>query len=315
MEAFLDDRLSVAIMKCIRTKQPMQERVVLHSSYTPLGKAGDESVSAWEIDAAPLSEYKNQGGCQEVTRVVIRDVTAEYLADQVRRDFVANASHELRTPMSIINGYLENLLDDNVLEDPVTARKFLETMRKHGQRISSLVEDMLLISKMESGDALALNRETFSLLDCVQDVFDRLESMILKQSAQVKVEVTPSHMKLIGDRFYWVQVIFNLVENALKQNPDSEVQVVVQAKRKKGKIIISVCDNGVGIPSADLPYVFKRFYRVQKHHNQSEIKGTGLGLSIVSRAVQAHGGEIEVTSIPGQETCFTMTLPDSDGKI
>jgi two-component system phosphate regulon sensor histidine kinase PhoR len=315
MEAFLDDRLSVAIMKCIRTKQPMQERVVLHSSYTPLGKAGDESVSAWEIDAAPLSEYKNQGGCQEVTRVVIRDVTAEYLADQVRRDFVANASHELRTPMSIINGYLENLLDDNVLEDPVTARKFLETMRKHGQRISSLVEDMLLISKMESGDALALNRETFSLLDCVQDVFDRLESMILKQSAQVKVEVTPSDLKLIGDRFYWVQVIFNLVENALKQNPDSEVQVVVQAKRKKGKIIISVCDNGVGIPSADLPYVFKRFYRVQKHHNQSEIKGTGLGLSIVSRAVQAHGGEIEVTSIPGQETCFTMTLPDSDGKI
>jgi two-component system phosphate regulon sensor histidine kinase PhoR len=217
--------------------------------------------------------------------------------------------------MSIINGYLENLLDDNVLEDPVTARKFLETMRKHGQRISSLVEDMLLISKMESGDALALNRETFSLLDCVQDVFDRLESMILKQSAQVKVEVTPSDLKLIGDRFYWVQVIFNLVENALKQNPDSEVQVVVQAKRKKGKIIISVCDNGVGIPSADLPYVFKRFYRVQKHHNQSEIKGTGLGLSIVSRAVQAHGGEIEVTSIPGQETCFTMTLPDSDGKI
>jgi two-component system phosphate regulon sensor histidine kinase PhoR len=109
MEAFLDEQLSVAIMKCIRTGKPMQERVTLHSTYTPLGAAGEQGVSAWVIDAAPLESHGDEG----LTRVVIRDVTNEYQADQVRRDFVANASHELRTPMSIINGYLENLLDDD----------------------------------------------------------------------------------------------------------------------------------------------------------------------------------------------------------
>lgn len=309
MEAFLDDQLSVAIMKCIRTKQPMQERVVLHSSFTPLGKAGEDSVSAWEINAAPLSEYENQGENQGVTRVVIRDVTVEYQADQVRRDFVANASHELRTPMSIINGYLENLLDDDVLDDPVMARKFLETMRKHGQRISSLVEDMLMISKMESGDAMDINKEPFDFRACVQDVIDRLDPMIAKQQATVQMEIEPRDLKLTGDRFYWTQIIFNLVENALKQNPEPPLKVIVQGLGQKDGVVISVCDDGVGIPSADLPYVFKRFYRVQKHHSQTEIKGTGLGLSIVVRAVEAHGGKVSVRSTPGQETCFIMTIP------
>jgi len=311
MEAFLDDQLSIAIMKCIRTKEPMQERVILHSSYTPLGKAGDESVSAWEIDAAPLSEFDHQGGNQGVTRVVIRDVTVEYQADQVRRDFVANASHELRTPMSIINGYLENLLDDDVIDDPVLARKFLETMRKHGHRISSLVEDMLMISKMESGDAMDIDKEIFGLRECVQDVIDRLDSMITRQEAVVDVVMDPEDLALKGDRFYWTQIIFNLVENALKQNPEPGVKVVVKGCCENDRITISVCDDGVGIPSADLPYIFKRFYRVQKHHSQTEIKGTGLGSSTGVRAVEAHGGEVNVTSTPGQETCFIITLPNS----
>jgi two-component system phosphate regulon sensor histidine kinase PhoR len=306
MEAFLDDQLSVAIMKCIRTGKPMQERVTLHSTYTPLGSAGDQGVSAWVIDAAPLVSY----GSADLTRVVIRDVTTEYQADQVRRDFVANASHELRTPMSIINGYLENLLDDDVLEDPVTSRKFLGAMRKHGQRISRLVEDMLVISKMESGGAVVLNQEAFAINECVQDVCDRLESMLTKQQAEVIIDISPDDLELTGDRFYWTQIIFNLVENALKQNPTPGLRVVIKASQDDGEVTLSVCDNGVGIPAADLPYIFKRFYRVEKHHSQSEIKGTGLGLSIVRRAIDAHGGKIDAVSVPGQRTCFTMVVPD-----
>ncbi|MDB4055044.1 cell wall metabolism sensor histidine kinase WalK [Akkermansiaceae bacterium] len=305
MEAFLDDALSVAIMKCIRTGKPMQERVVLHSTYTPLGSVGEQGLSAWVIDAAPLASYSEQG----LTRVVIRDVTTEHQADQVRRDFVANASHELRTPMAIINGYLENLLDDDLLDDPVMSRRFLETMRKHGQRISLLVEDMLVISKMESGDAMLLNMDSFSIKECVNDVCDRLEAMISQQQAVVDISVVPDDLCMMGDRFYWTQVIFNLMENALKQNPQGPLRLVVQAEKSEDQIKISICDNGVGIPAADLPYIFKRFYRVEKHHSQSEIKGTGLGLSIVRRAIEAHGGKITASSIPGQQTCFVISLP------
>ena len=305
MEAFLDDALSVAIMKCIRTGKPMQERVVLHSTYTPLGSVGEQGLSAWVIDAAPLESYSEKG----LTRVVIRDVTTEHQADQVRRDFVANASHELRTPMAIINGYLENLLDDDLLDDPVVARRFLETMRKHGQRISLLVEDMLVISKMESGDAMLLNMDSFSIKECVNDVCDRLDAMISQQQAVVDISVVPDDLCMMGDRFYWTQVIFNLMENALKQNPQGSLKLVVEAEKSEGQIQISICDNGVGIPAADLPYIFKRFYRVEKHHSQSEIKGTGLGLSIVRRAIEAHGGEITVSSVPGQQTRFKISVP------
>jgi len=305
MEAFLDDALSVAIMKCIRTGKPMQERVVLHSTYTPLGSVGEQGLSAWVIDAAPLESYSEKG----LTRVVIRDVTTEHQADQVRRDFVANASHELRTPMAIINGYLENLLDDDLLDDPVVARRFLETMRKHGQRISLLVEDMLVISKMESGDAMLLNMDSFSIKECVNDVCDRLDAMISQQQAVVDISVVPDDLCMMGDRFYWTQVIFNLMENALKQNPQGSLKLVVEAEKSEGQIQISICDNGVGIPAADLPYIFKRFYRVEKHHSQSEIKGTGLGLSIVRRAIEAHGGEITASSVPGQQTRFKISVP------
>jgi two-component system phosphate regulon sensor histidine kinase PhoR len=310
MEAFLDDKLSIAIMKCIRTGKPMQEQVVLQSTYTPLGSASKQGVTAWVIDAAPMESDVEEG----LTRVVIRDITTEYQADQVRRDFVANASHELRTPMAIINGYLENLLEDNMLEQPELARKFLKTMDKHGKRISRLVEDMLVISKMESGDAMLLNREEFCIVDCIQDVRDRLEPMISRQGAAVDILVKPQDLKMTADRFYWTQIIFNLVENALKQNPDSELKITVRAEQQDTAIHISVCDDGVGIPSEDLPYIFKRFYRVEKHHSQSEIKGTGLGLSIVRRAIEAHGGTIDVKSTPGQQTCFDIHIPEHEEK-
>lgn len=305
MEAFIDDQLSVAIMKCIRTGKPMQERVVLHSTFSPLGAASNQGISAWVIDAAPLKTIGNE----ELTRVVIRDMTTEYLSDQVRRDFVANASHELRTPMSIINGYLENLLDDGLIEDHALATKFLGAMRKHGQRIARLVEDMLVISKMESGESIALNRDDFLVRDCIQDVVDRLELMIEKQGSVISIIIMPDDLTLNADRFYWTQILFNLVENALKQNPTNGLEIKIEAKAVDGGINISVSDNGVGIPSGDLPYIFKRFYRVEKDQVKSEIKGTGLGLSIVKRAVEAHGGEITATSQPGQRTCFMIRLP------
>jgi len=135
-------------------------------------------------------------------------------------------------------------------------------------------------------------------------VLERLEHMIEKQEATLEINVEPEALRITGDRFYWTQIIFNLVENALKQNRAPGLQVKIKAEmitdeNDKKSTCISVCDDGIGIPSADLPFIFRRFYRVEKHHNQSAVKGTGLGLSIVRRAVEAHGGEIKATSIPG----------------
>jgi two-component system phosphate regulon sensor histidine kinase PhoR len=305
-EAFLDPRLANALLHCLETGEPAHSRVVLPQQASPLGDQETRGTNAWIVDAARLPAHP---GSPPFTRVIIRDVTAEHQTEQIRKDFVANASHELRTPMAIINGYLENLLDDSMVEDPQVARRFLSVMRKHADRISRIVEDMLVISRLESGEAATLKIEPFRLRSCINDVLERLESVIRSQQAEILVLTPDESLTLMGDRFYWTQVLFNLIENALKQNPHPGLRVEIGCETDHEHHLIWVADNGIGIPSADLPHIFRRFYRVEKHHSQQEIKGTGLGLSIVKRAIEAHGGSIGVTSIPGRDTRFLITIP------
>jgi two-component system phosphate regulon sensor histidine kinase PhoR len=182
-------------------------------------------------------------------------------------------------------------------------------MRKHTERISRIVEDMLVISRLESGETSAIKIEPFRLESCINDVLERLESVVQGQRAVVALGLHDESVTLEGDRFYWTQVLFNLVENALKQNPHRDLRVEIGSAEEEGNLLVWVADNGVGIPSADLPHIFRRFYRVEKHHSQLEIKGTGLGLSIVKRAIEAHNGTITVASVPGRETKFLMTIP------
>ena len=263
------------------------------------------------VSAAPVRLYGQDG--PDHLRVVIRDETDRHETEQIRKDFVANASHELRTPLSIINGYLENLLD-GVIDDPVMTLKSLQTMQKHGERIARIVEDMLTLSKFESaseGGTAALRQSSFSCRECVDDVLDRLSPMIEEKKAKVEILFPEDDSDVVAaDRFYWDQIFFNLIENALKENQsDGKLILTVSFDREPGCSVIRIRDNGVGIPRADLPFIFKRFYRVAKHHSQT-IKGTGLGLSIVRRAIEAHGGSISVDSTLGVETVFTIRLPD-----
>lgn len=312
-EAFLDQRLAAALMRCLETGEATVTRAVLAQQSSPLGDQERRGMNAWVIDAARLSDSPAD---DPTTRVVIRDVTPEYQTEQIRKDFVANASHELRTPLAIINGYLENLIDDDLLSDKELSRRFLKVMRKHTERISRIVEDMLVISRLESGEAAALKVRPFRLGSCINDVVERLESMIQQQDARIRVEMADLDLTLAGDRFYWTQVLFNLVENALKQNPRPGLTVTIGCVRDERVTRIWIADDGVGIPSADLPHIFRRFYRVEKHHSQEEIKGTGLGLSIVKRAIEAHGGTIRVSSIPGEDTRFTIEVPrDAEARL
>ncbi len=262
----------------------------------------------WNVEAEPLTSSLNSKTIGAAW-ISIRDVTHELETDQIRRDFVANASHELRTPLSIINGYIETLSQGDIEANPQFAKRSLKTMEVHGERISRIVEDMLTISKLESFDEL-LKRKTFDLIHSAETMISHLQPLIEEQNAKVKIDSgTLEEWPLFGDRYYWDQIFFNLIDNALKQNQmASQLKVTVKLRKKEDRYFISICDNGVGIPAADLPLIFKRFYRVEKHHGK-KVNGTGLGLSIVKRAVEAHGGTVSVESQPGALTSFHISVP------
>ncbi|MDH4411280.1 MAG: ATP-binding protein [Verrucomicrobiales bacterium] len=261
------------------------------------------------VEAEPLSFGQNAG----ITGswLMMKDITAELETEQIRRDFVANASHELRTPLSIINGYLETMDEPDTDLGQAIFRRAIRTMRKHGDRIARIIEDMLMISKLESAADL-LNFEPFDLRDSVEEMIRQLAPIIESKHARVSVQANPAQdWSFVGDRFYWDQIFFNLIENALKQNGEPGLRVTIAFTLEEGRYLVRVIDDGIGIPAADLPLIFKRFYRVEKHHAQNQVKGTGLGLSIVKRAVEAHHGRIEVESQPGVRTTFTITVPQS----
>jgi two-component system, OmpR family, phosphate regulon sensor histidine kinase PhoR len=307
-EIILHPTVSELIQSLITSAKPAQERLILPSSSHSLGGKPSEGETAWIIQLTPLPNLDRA----PLFCIVLRDVSTEHRADQIRTDFVANASHELRTPLAIINGYLENLVDDDILEDPAISRRMLTTMRKHGNRLSRLVDDMLVVSRLESGENTALNREPFDLIECANDVIERLDQLISSSGAELVSHFPTEQTLLNGDRFYWTQVMFNLLENAIKQNQNRDLKLTFSiSKLSDNRLQIVISDNGIGIPSSHLPFIFKRFYRVDKHHTQSDIKGTGLGLSIVKRAVEAHDGTIEATSQPGIKTSFTITVPSA----
>ncbi len=256
----------------------------------------------YRITAAPLDDSDGNGAW-----CILDDVTEQVLTEQIRRDFVTNASHELRTPLSLIHGYIETL-QSGMIKGGASLLRCLEVMEKHSKRMMRIIEDMLTISRLESDDA-QLKMETFHVRACVEDVLEHLTPVVELRQPKITLDFPPDGGLLHGDRFYWDQVFSNLIENALKENPCTGLQLRISGEWNDQGCVLCVSDNGIGIPSADLPFVFKRFYRCGKNRAH-ETKGTGLGLSIVKRAVEAHGGTIEVSSAPGMETKFVMSVPD-----
>jgi two-component system phosphate regulon sensor histidine kinase PhoR len=309
-EAFMDSDLVDFIREGLATEESLTRKISLPVGALSGDFHDDAGETHWIVEIKPVASHVPP------TEFIIglRDITKSVRSDQIRTDFVANASHELRTPLTIIGGYVENLLEDDLLEEPEASRHALGIMHKHVERISRIVEDMLAISRLESGEISTLNITAFSIEDCINDVLKRLEALIQKQKATVTVRIPDPDLSPEADRFYMTQILFNLVENALKQNSTMPVEITITAREiGDAELFLEVCDNGRGIPSSDLPFIFKRFFRVEKHHSQGEVKGTGLGLSIVKRAVEAHGGTITASSTPGVQTCFTLQVPMTHG--
>lgn len=304
-ECDYNETLAGEVQKALASEHGYTSTFSLSSHDIPsLEKETGKGGSWWLIDAAPVIGVD---GCR---RLLIRDITDQYRTAQVRKDFVANASHELRTPLTIIVGYLESLEEEAFIDSSYEMGiKIVRIMRKHALRLQRIVEDMLMISKLESNENNILKERWFDLNKCVVDVYNRLESIFEKKQARLECQFPAGTLEIYGDKFYWIQILFNLIENALKQNKKDNMVIEVGASfdQSARTVRIWVKDNGVGIPEAHLPYIFKRFYRVESE--QEDIKGTGLGLSIVKRSVEAHEGVIGVNSILGKETRFVMEFP------
>lgn len=225
--------------------------------------------------------------------------------ERFRKDFLGNVSHELKTPIFNIQGYILTLLDGG-MEDENVNRLYLKRAEKSINRLNNIVEDLDSIARLESG-AFKLHLESFNLMKVIEEVVDDYEMTARQQNIKVSVDLTfPGPVQVKADRKRIVEVIGNLVNNSIKygkRGGKTSIMVIETGK----KVVVEISDNGIGIEEKDLPRIFERFFRVDKSRSR-ESGGTGLGLSIVKHIVQAHNQNITVKSRLGQGTTFTFSL-------
>jgi two-component system phosphate regulon sensor histidine kinase PhoR len=269
---------------------------------SPEGKTFEVNV----VGIPPSSEgmVKEDEGRRGVI-AVFHDITRLKELEKIRRDFVANVSHELRTPLTTIKGYAETLLEGALKEE--VASQFVQVIKRHSDRLEKIVEDLLILSKIESKE-FQLRIESLSVSDLVGDVLDFLKEPLNKKRISVSIGDLPPTLRVYGDRQYLEQVLINILDNAIKYGHERGKLIISATETDQKEVEISVKDDGIGIPKEDLSRVFERFYRVDKGRSH-ELGGTGLGLSIVKHIVHAHGGKVWVESQLGEGSTFYFTLP------
>ncbi len=253
------------------------------------------------IHATPIVEQGKSLGAV----LVFHDITDLRQLEKVRRDFVANVSHELRTPISNIKGYAETLLE-GAINDKKNAQDFLEIIHSDAERLATLINDILDLSKVESGK-LAMELKPYSIKLIITRVVSALSKQAKSKSISVEVNIPEDFPSVMVDETKMTQVFFNLLDNAIKYT-EKNGKIEVTGLLRSNSVEISVADNGIGIPEEDLPRIFERFYRVDKARSR-ELGGTGLGLAIVKHIAQAHNGSVRIKSILGKGSTFTVELP------
>lgn len=251
--------------------------------------------------AAPIEEEPEEGRI-DGTIVLLRDLTRLRRLEQVRQDFVANVSHELRTPVTAVRVMAEAL--EEPVEDERRRRRFIDGILQETDRMSRIVDDLLILAQADAGRGFREPFHPFALWSLVRDITGDLEN----RTGHKILKELPDHLPLIAaheDRIR--QVIMNLVENAQKYTPENGT-ITIGAELKEGRIHVRVSDTGPGIPSGEQERIFERFYRIDKAHSRAK-GGTGLGLSIVKRIVEGYGGRVWVESELGHGSTFSFTLP------
>lgn len=236
--------------------------------------------------------------------LLIMDVTARTASEKIRREFSANVSHELKTPLQSVLGYSEIMLSG--LVKPEDTKRFLQKINDEAHNLLRLIDDIMQLSKLDelTHDMM----EEFTLQDVAQSALARLKDKACRLQVSLQlVDSTGGDSKLLGISSLMEEIFFNLLDNGLKYNhPGGEVTLCLS--EGENKYTVSVADTGMGIPGSELPHIFERFYRVDRSRHKA-IEGTGLGLSIVKHGVGFHGGSIRVVSTVGQGTEFIMKFP------
>jgi two-component system phosphate regulon sensor histidine kinase PhoR len=238
--------------------------------------------------------------------VVLHDTTALRRAERMRADFVANASHELKTPIAGLAGFIETLRGP--ARDDVSAReRFLGIMAEQADRMRRLVDDLLMLSRIEQHEHSRPDAEV-DLARVLAGVGDLLQLKASSRKVTVELDVAPALPRAVGDYDELTIVFQNLIDNAIKYAKPATTVKVTARSLEQGSVSVAVSDEGDGIPAAHLPRLTERFYRVDTARSR-QLGGTGLGLAIVKHVVNRHRGRLEIQSTPGKGSVFTVTLP------
>ena len=234
---------------------------------------------------------------------VIGDITKIRQLESMRKDFVANVSHELKTPLTSIKGFIETLLD-GALEEKTNVKKFLTIINQETERLNNLIGDLLNISKLESGQT-DLNKKLVNIDQLLAEIIITIEARLKEKNLDLKKDIQATIIPADGDLLR--EVFINLLDNAIKYSPAGGT-ILVGTHQSNGRFECFIEDTGIGIPEESLPRLFERFYRVDKGRSR-DMGGTGLGLSIVKHIIERHGGKVAVQSQLGKGSRFTFTLP------
>lgn len=291
LEVIRNYDLHVFLNEVLQAKKPMIEEIEM---LTPVNKI-------FEIHAAP---FLQENGDFKGVVAVFYDITELRKLERIRSEFVANVSHEFRTPLSSIKGYVETLLDGAV-NDSENNIKFLNIINEHAKRLDRLINDLLDLSKIET-EKVELKLEVLNIKNITDKVISLLKTKADEKEIIIETNI-PEDLQIKVDKNKLEQVFFNLLDNAIKFSVDKG-RIIISAEILVDKIKIDVSDTGIGIPGKDLPRIFERFYRVDKGRSR-ELGGTGLGLSIVKHIVELHGGAVSVESKLNKGSKFSFTLP------
>jgi two-component system phosphate regulon sensor histidine kinase PhoR len=294
-----DPKMIEMIQEMRQSNSKSGRRIVEHQVDTPLGGR------TFKVTLSCVADQQDEGQPTGVV-AVLHDMTKEKEVAEMKNDFVSSVSHELRTPLASIKAYIEMLIDGEA-QDERTTHEFYEVIQNEANRLSRLIDNILNISRIESG-LVKVNKQPQSLMVILKEALEVISPQAQQKNITLKEQLTPVFYQTLADRDMLYQAVLNLLSNAVKYTPEGGTITVATLVDESKKIVITrISDTGVGIPPKDLPFVFDKFYRAEANNRMA--KGTGLGLSLVKQIIEGvHKGRIFVESHVGKGSCFGFEM-------